>query len=112
MARTTGRIAAIVLVLSATNVFAQDTQPAQPAGNGMAGYQQTTYPEQYNYYNLFYPAPEVRALPNLRATAVATRANFRRAESDLANAIDDVKRQFRRSTELKEAQADEREAWE
>jgi hypothetical protein len=96
-------------------------QQTQPAGNGAAangagyqptGYQPTPYPEQYNYYNLFYPAPEVRALPNLRAGAVAARAQFRRAESDLNNAVNDLRRQFRNSADLKDALAEERLAYE
>jgi hypothetical protein len=90
------------------NALAQ-TQPASNGYNG--GYQPTPYPEQYNYYNLFYPAPEVRALPNLRASAVAARAQFRRAETDLNNAVEDLRKKFKQSADLKEAQADEREAY-
>jgi hypothetical protein len=108
---TTGRFAVLVLVGAlAGTALAQDTQPAATNTNG--GYQATAYPEQYNYYNLFYPAPEVRALPNLRAAAVATKAQWRRAESDLNNSIEDIRRQFKHSAELKEALADERDAYE
>jgi hypothetical protein len=71
-------------------------------------YAPSTYPEEYNG-NTFFPATELRALPAARAQASAAAAQVRRAESDLNNAVADVRRSF--SVQLRLAEADEREAY-
>jgi hypothetical protein len=72
-------------------------------------YAPSGYPENYNDNN-FFPAAEVRALPAARAQAVAAAAELRRAQSDLNNAVSDVQRQF--AHQMRDAQADERSAYE
>jgi hypothetical protein len=74
-------------------------------------YAPSTYPENYNdnINGSFFPATELRALPAARAQASAAAAELRRAQGDLNNAVEDVRRQF--SHQLRDAQADERLAY-
>jgi hypothetical protein len=100
--RILGRIILIAgTMLGAGSAFAQ-AQATQP---GPAG-----YPESYS--GVFYPSAELRALPAARASAVATAAELRRAEDDLARSVDEMRRIGNRSPEFKVAVADERIAWE
>ncbi|HEY1629579.1 MAG TPA: hypothetical protein VGF52_06950 [Tepidisphaeraceae bacterium] len=71
-------------------------------------YAPSTYPENYNDNN-FFPAAEVRALPAARAQASAAAAELRRTQSDLNNAVEDVRRQF--AHQLRDAQLDEQLAY-
>lgn len=99
----------IVLLLGGSGAAAQETQPIHAEG-----YRPSFYPETYRneHEHVFYPAHDLRVLPGARAAAVAARAQLRRAESDLNNAVIDIQRQFRRSTELRDAIAEERAAFE
>jgi hypothetical protein len=77
---------------------------------GGDNYAPSAYPENYNSGE-FFPAVEIRALPTAAAQAAAAQAQFRRAESDLNNAVADVRRTFDRSLELRDAMANERDAY-
>jgi len=81
-------------------------------GAGAAeGYAPSNYPEAFAP-NVFYPGQELRALPATRAQLAASRAEMRRAEQALNNAVNDVSRNFKHSSELNQALADEHDAYE
>jgi hypothetical protein len=93
------------LVLLLVNVALAQGQATQPVNE----YRPGGYPE--NYGGVFYSGTELRALPAARAQAVAARAEFRRAQTNLDNAISDIRRAFFRSGRFVEAQAQEQAAW-
>src|SRR5450432_2441064 len=95
-----------ILAMLATGAAASG-QAVQPGD----AYAPSAYPETYNG-DSFFPATEIRALPAAHAQAIAARAQLRMAESDLNNAVADVRREFNRSMELHEALSDEKEAYE
>lgn len=92
-------------LLAFVNIGFAQGQATQP----MNEYRPGGYPESYN--GIFYPGTELRALPAARAQAVAARAEFRRAQSNLDNAIADIRRAFVRSPALIDAQAEEKDAY-
>jgi ribosomal protein S21 len=119
-----GMVAIAAIAISAASAMAQGqgTQPAAADGYGTGaapapaaitneGYAPSSYPEAFAP-NVFYPGQELRALPATRAQLAASRAELRRAEQALNNAVEDVRRNFKRSTELNQALAEEREAYE
>lgn len=107
-------LASGALVLAAGWADAQATQEKDaavvqpPIVNG--GYQPTHYPESY-YGGALYPGTELRALPGARAAAVAARTQYRNAQSALNTSVEALRRQFKRSAELKEAVVEEQAAW-
>src|SRR4051794_13441887 len=115
--RSTLALLATTVVFS-THALSQVTQPqgGQPAGGDMGagaaeGYAPSNYPEAFAP-NVFYPGQELRALPATRAQLAASRAEMRRAEQALNNAVNDVSRNFKHSSELNQALADEHDAYE
>ena len=65
-----------------------------------AEYQPSGYPEMYGAYNTDYPRLEVNAVPPALVRVVISRAQLRRAESGLNNAVQDLRRAFQRVARL------------
>lgn len=98
----------VILMAISSVALAQEAQPAAPAV--AREYRPGGYPETYGG-GVFYPGAELRALPGARAAAVAARAELSRAQTSMNIAISDVRRTFTRSAAFKEAQAEEKAAW-
>jgi hypothetical protein len=94
-----------ILIALCTSAGLARAQATQPQG----GYQPTAFPE--SYHGGVFPAAEFRALPGARAAAVAAEADLRRAQTELSTTVADLRHSFSRSTELNQAQAEERAAW-
>ena len=73
-------------------------------------YRNSGYPEAFSG-NTFYPATELRAVPVARARVLATRELTRQAYSALTNSVQDIRRSYEDSAELRDALAEERAAW-
>ncbi len=88
------------------------TQPgAVPAPPMNGGFQQSYYPEYYDY-GTGYPGVEVRAVPSALTRRAIARAEYRRLQSGLDLMIGEMRKAFERSRDYSQAVADEREAFE
>ncbi|HVT90386.1 MAG TPA: hypothetical protein VHD56_16150 [Tepidisphaeraceae bacterium] len=97
-----GHVSALMIALGSAVTFGQ----IQPVATE---YRPSGYPETYS---AFYPGVELRALPAARAQAAVARTQLSIAQTHLNNAVSDVHRSFQHSTELRNALAEQRNAYE